>query len=65
VIGERLRRNIQRASWKERAITISVGVASMDENMKSPRDLLQASDHALYHAKKNGRNRVSSTADES
>lgn len=63
VIGERLRRNIQRASWKERAITISVGVASMDENIKSPRDLLQASDDALYNAKTNGRNRVSFGAD--
>jgi len=62
VIGERLRRNVQRASWKEHAITISVGVASMDENMKSPRDLLQASDHTLYQAKKSGRNRVSSGA---
>ena len=63
VIGERLRRNVQRASWKERAITISVGVASMDENIKSPRDLLQASDDALYNAKTNGRNRVSFGAD--
>jgi len=64
VIGERLRRIVQRASWKVRAITISIGAASIDENMKSPNDLLHASDHALYHAKKNGRNRVSSSADE-
>jgi diguanylate cyclase (GGDEF)-like protein len=65
VIGERFRRAVQRASWKKRAVTISIGAASMDESMKSPRDLLQASDHALYHAKQSGRNRVSSTADES
>lgn len=64
VIGERFRRTVQRASWKKRAITISIGAASMDENIKLPKDLLQASDHALYHAKQSGRNRVSSIADE-
>jgi len=64
VLAERFRRAVQWAAWDKRAITISVGVASVNETMKSPTDLLQASDHALYHAKRKGRNRISTTADE-
>ena len=64
VLAERFRSAVQWAVWDKRAITISVGVASVNETMKSPTDLLQASDHALYHAKRKGRNRISTTADE-
>ena len=63
VIGERFRRTVQRAPWKRRAITVSLGAASTDADITSPRDLLQAADRALYHAKQNGRNRVSTATD--
>jgi diguanylate cyclase (GGDEF)-like protein len=65
VMGERFRRTVQRASWKHRAITLSIGIASINDTMQSPKDLVRDSDHALYHAKQSGRNRVSSLADES
>lgn len=63
VIGERFRRTVQRAPWPKRAITVSIGAATVDETMRSPIDLLQAADQALYHAKQSGRNRVSKVAD--
>lgn len=63
VMGERFRRTIQRASWTHRAITISVGVASITDEIQTSAELLKKSDHALYHAKENGRNRVSSSSD--
>ncbi len=44
-------------------VTISVGVATGDPESVSELELLQLADRALYHAKMNGRNRVSS-ADE-
>ncbi len=58
VMGERFRRTVQRAAWKNRPITISVGTATIDKSIKTPGELLRASDHALYHAKQIGRNRV-------
>lgn len=64
VIGERFRRAVQRAAWKKRDITVSIGAVSMRENVKSPNDLLKGADYALYHAKQHGRNRVSTAADE-
>ena len=58
VMGERFRRSIQRASWKHKQLTISVGVASLHEGIQKPMDLLRESDTALYEAKQAGRNLV-------
>ena len=58
VMGERFRRSIQRASWKHKQLTISVGVASLHEGIQKPMDLLRESDTALYEAKLAGRNLV-------
>ena len=58
VLAERFRRAVQRAPWPKRPITISVGVAAIDPDTVSPRDLLQSADQALYSAKQTGRNRV-------
>lgn len=58
VMGERFRRSIQRASWKHKQLTISVGVASLHDGLQKPPDLLRESDSALYHAKQAGRNLV-------
>jgi diguanylate cyclase (GGDEF)-like protein len=40
------------------APTFSAGVASLPDNAKTPGELLQAADAALYHSKRTGRNRV-------
>ena len=58
VMGERFRRSIQRASWQHKPLTISVGVASLQERMQKPMDLFRESDIALYQAKQSGRNLV-------
>jgi diguanylate cyclase (GGDEF)-like protein/PAS domain S-box-containing protein len=39
-------------------ITVSVGVAALPEHGTSPKQLLEAADAALYHAKRDGRDRV-------
>ncbi|KMO73361.1 GGDEF domain-containing protein [Mycolicibacterium chubuense] len=62
VLAERFRRAVQRAPWPKRAITISVGVAAIDADTVSPRDLLQSADQALYSAKQTGRNRATMAA---
>jgi diguanylate cyclase (GGDEF)-like protein len=58
VMGERFRRSIQRASWKHKQLTISVGVASLHDGIQKSADLLKESDLALYKAKHAGRNLV-------
>lgn len=40
------------------AMTVSIGAATLDEGIKSLRDLLEKADMALYQAKATGRNRV-------
>ncbi|MCS6862783.1 MAG: diguanylate cyclase [Abditibacteriales bacterium] len=39
-------------------VTVSIGVASYPEDAVFPAHLIEAADRALYHAKRNGRNRV-------
>ena len=58
VMGERFRRSIQRAAWKHKQLTISVGVASLNERIQKPADLIRESDINLYMAKQGGRNMV-------
>lgn len=40
-------------------VSISLGVAGLSSEMKSPKQLLDAADKALYRAKESGRNRAS------
>jgi len=41
------------------SVTISIGAAWPNERTKTPNDVLKDADKALYRAKKQGRNRVS------
>jgi diguanylate cyclase (GGDEF)-like protein len=43
--------------------TLSVGVVSFPEDTKNKADLVTLADEALYHAKRSGRNRVSTYRD--
>jgi len=61
VVAERLRRAIEEHDFPlapPGTITVSMGVAAFPEDAADPIGLIQASDRALYAAKKAGRNRV-------
>lgn len=58
VIAERLRASIEGFAWRQRRVTISIGVATKCASVESADALVKAADAALYRAKKRGRNRV-------
>jgi diguanylate cyclase (GGDEF)-like protein len=57
-LAERFRRAVEAGPWKIRAITVSVGVATLPFDSPSRSGLVSAADHALYQSKDAGRNRV-------
>ena len=61
IVGERIRRAIEAASWPQRAITISAGAAELAGEITTLAALREAADRALYDAKRKGRNRVCTT----
>jgi len=64
ILGEKVRGAVEEllmahAEAPRGLVTISVGVASLvPEKQQSPADLVEAADHALYAAKRRGRNTV-------
>jgi diguanylate cyclase (GGDEF)-like protein len=62
VLAERIRGGIETGSYMcgevRLPVTVSVGVASHEENIEDPMALVEAADSALYAAKQAGRNRV-------
>ena len=64
VHGERLRKAVMNQGFNLGAdetrigITVSVGLAAVDESMTEPEHLIEAADQALYRAKQNGRNQI-------
>jgi diguanylate cyclase (GGDEF)-like protein len=63
VFAERLRRVIEATTIKYNDIdlkyTISLGIAEIDQTIKSYEAWIECADAALYHSKENGRNKVS------
>jgi diguanylate cyclase (GGDEF)-like protein/PAS domain S-box-containing protein len=59
MVAERLRQAIEGATWDDRAITASVGVASFSRDASTAEALVEYADRALYRSKENGRNQVS------
>lgn len=57
-MAERFRCVIAEEPWDKRAITVSVGVASISDVVYDRTTLVEAADAALYAAKEAGRNRV-------
>jgi len=57
-IAEKLRTALMRNLPNGQHLTVSLGVASCDENTTSPYALMKRADDALYQAKKNGKNQV-------
>ena len=58
ILAERLRERVEKANWKERPVTASFGVSSLEIGMTSGETLIEAADKALYLSKERGRNRV-------
>jgi two-component system cell cycle response regulator len=62
-LAERIRAAIETQAFvydeKRLPVTISVGVAELRYDVESAQTLVKSADKALYHAKANGRNRVS------
>jgi diguanylate cyclase (GGDEF)-like protein len=63
VVAERIRRRVQEMSMivsgMRIGLTVSLGVAAMDENVAIPDELIERADAALYRSKSGGRNLVS------
>lgn len=57
-IGERLRKRVSQVPFVE-TITVSMGVAYFGKDGTTANELYNNADKALYHAKENGRNRIS------
>ena len=68
VIAERIRSNIQQYQFTgeqghpPQKITVSIGVASFPEDGNNKAELIRSADEALYTAKREGKNRVSTPA---
>jgi diguanylate cyclase (GGDEF)-like protein len=56
-LAERLRKEIERAEWIHRRITVSIGVATLRFGQSVPA-LIEEADKALYTAKESGRNKI-------
>lgn len=69
IVAERLRVRVAATTFMNTptgstvSITISIGVAAFSKDGDSLDDLIRTADNALYHAKRNGRNRVSGSHD--
>jgi diguanylate cyclase (GGDEF)-like protein/PAS domain S-box-containing protein len=63
-IAERVRRNVadtrfpNEAAQPNKDLTVSLGVATFSSSISTLTDLIREADHALYRAKKRGRNRI-------
>lgn len=58
-VAERIRRTVEESPWREMTVTISLGVAAMDQSAPlKDEEIIQQADHALYASKRGGRNRV-------
>ncbi len=57
-VAARLRRAIKVQPWAHRGVTASVGVATSDKSTPCSAALVEQADRALYHSKRNGRDRI-------
>lgn len=55
--AERIREKIERFGWKNREITVSLGIATLQPTIACQSELVSLADQALYHSKRSGRNR--------
>jgi diguanylate cyclase (GGDEF)-like protein len=62
VVGERIRRSVENESFgsgqRPPVVTVSIGVASLDEQTATADSLVEQADRVMYRAKELGKNRV-------
>jgi diguanylate cyclase (GGDEF)-like protein/PAS domain S-box-containing protein len=61
-VAEQLRRAIETATWEDRGITASIGVATLSGEISTSEELVDYADRALYRSKQAGRNCVTQSA---
>lgn len=57
-VAERIRRAVEREVWPGRAVTVSIGIATLGAGVADPDSMVAAADRSLYECKRRGRNRV-------
>lgn len=63
IVADRIRAAVESATWTHRAVTVSIGAATLCQPAADDATLLAAADQALYEAKRGGRNRVVSASE--
>jgi diguanylate cyclase (GGDEF)-like protein len=58
VLAEKVRKTVERSDWRDRPISVSIGVATTATANGDGMALVKEADAALYRSKKNGRNCV-------
>ncbi len=64
IVAEKIRREVWKTKFPKGEtqpkgrVSISLGVAELDDSVKTPQDLISHADHALYRAKDSGRNQT-------
>ena len=58
VIAHRIRSHVERTDFPRRRVTVSIGAATITDQVRSVEDLISAADKALFRAKEMGRNNV-------
>lgn len=58
IVADRIQRLVAEQVWHHTPVTLSIGVATTSDFMRSPQELIRAADGALYRAKREGKNRV-------
>ncbi len=54
--AERMRERIEKYEWRNRPITVSIGIATLQPSIRFHSELVALADKALYHSKRSGRN---------
>jgi diguanylate cyclase (GGDEF)-like protein len=62
MVAEQLRVAIENATWEDREITASIGVATLNPEIRTSEALVDHADRALYRSKQAGRNCVTQSA---
>lgn len=58
VIAHRIRSHVERTDFPKRRVTVSIGAATITDQVRTVDDLISAADKALFRAKEIGRNNV-------